>query len=234
VIYLAIPHRRFDAVKVEREMNGRIQNVLVPAWEKEELTGIAQLGFPLLNITPDLNTSARLAEEANGSPHLMQEFCRKICRQTGLEETSEKPLEINATSFPFNRIFTEVASDLGKIVFDKLAQGPRPRADRLQRRLKGGGTADIYRVVLRALANLQPGVETIEYEPLRSSIREILINNIPQGHEVSRVLEHMARISASDESSVPVIDYQKDERRLHKTDPLFAFFLRWGSKIINA
>jgi hypothetical protein len=104
----------------------------------------------------------------------------------------------------------------------------------LQRRLKGGGTADIYRVVLRALANLQPGVETIEYEPLRSSIREILINNIPQGHEVSRVLEHMARISASDESSVPVIDYQKDERRLHITDPFFAFFLRWGSKIINA
>jgi len=58
VIYLAIPHRRFDAVKVEREMNARIQQVQVPPWEYRELAQIAQLGFPLINISPDLNTAS--------------------------------------------------------------------------------------------------------------------------------------------------------------------------------
>jgi hypothetical protein len=31
-----------------------------------------------------------------------------------------------------------------------------------------------------------------------------------------------------------VIDYEKDDRRLHITDPFFAFFLRWGRAIIDA
>ena len=47
------------------------------------------------------------------------------------------------------------------------------------------------------------------------------------------MLEHMAKISAMDDSSVPVIDYEKDDRKLHVTDPFFAFFLRWGHQLIE-
>lgn len=233
VIYLAIPHRRFDAVKVEREMNGRVENVQVPIWDVTELKEIAQLGFPLIHIQPEINTSLKLAREAQGSPHLMQEFCKKVCSKSGIAETSDQQLEINAT-FPYEQIFQEVAQDLGKNIFDRLARGPRTRTDRKSRKLKSGRETDIYRVVLIALAELKPGVETIEYEPLRTSIRAILNDALPQANEVSRVLEHMARISSTDESSVPVIDYEKDDRKLHITDPFFAFFLRWGRDLIDA
>jgi hypothetical protein len=232
VIYIAIPHRRFDAVKVEREMNGRVENVQVPTWEVDELKEIAQLGFPLLNIDPDINTSRKLATEAQGSPHLMQEFCKKICSQSGISETSQEPWRVVPT-FPYERIFREVAEDLGKNIFERLARGPRNRTDRKPRKLKTGRETDIYRVVLIALAELKPGVQTIEYEPLRSSIRNILNDGLPQAHEVSRVLEQMAKISSTDESSVPVIDYERDDRKLHITDPFFAFFLRWGQGLIE-
>ena len=232
VIYIAIPHRRFDAVKVEREMNGRVENVQVPTWEVDELKEIAQLGFPLLNIEPEINTSIKLAREAQGSPHLMQEFCKKICFQSGVKETAVKPRYINPT-FPYEQIFREVAEDLGKNIFDRLARGPRTRTDRKPRKLKTGHETDIYRVVLIGLAELKPGVETVEYEPLRASIRNILNDGLPQANEVSRVLEQMAKISSTDESSVPVIDYEKDERKLHITDPFFAFFLRWGQGLIE-
>ncbi len=233
VIYIAIPHRRFDAVKVEREMNGRVENVQVPTWEVSELKEIAQLGFPLLNIEPEILTSIRLAKEAQGSPHLMQEFCKKICFKSGLEETALKPRFIDPT-FPYEQIFREVAEELGKNIFERLARGPRTRTDRKARKLKTGHETDIYRVVLIGLAELKPGVETIEYEPLRASIRGILNEGLPQANEVSRVLEQMAKISSTDESSVPVIDYEKDERKLHITDPFFAFFLRWGRNLIDA
>jgi hypothetical protein len=232
VIYIAIPHRRFDAVKVEREMNGRVENVQVPTWEVDELKEIAQLGFPLLNIQPEINTSIKLAREAQGSPHLMQEFCKKICFQSGVQETAITPRSINPT-FPYEQIFREVAEDLGKNIFERLARGPRTRTDRKPRKLKTGHETDIYRVVLIALAELKPNVETIEYEPLRASIRGILNEGLPQANEVSRVLEQMAKISSTDESSVPVIDYEKDERKLHITDPFFAFFLRWGKNLID-
>jgi len=232
VIYLAIPHRRFDAVKVEREMNGRVEIVNVPEWSVNELKEIPQLGFPLLNVKPEIVVSQRLAEEAQGSPHLMQEFSKKICIVSNLEQTSPTPLRISS-SFPFNQIFVSVAKDLGKSIFERLARGPRTRTDRKMRLLKTGETTDIYRVVLIALAELRPGVSTVEYEPLRASIRGILSDALPQAHEVSRVLEQMAKISSTDESSVPVIDYEKDDRKLHVTDPFFAFFLRWGRNLIT-
>jgi hypothetical protein len=233
VIFLAIPHRRFDAIKVEREMNGRVQNVLIPTWSIDELSGIAQLGFPLLSVDPDPVVSIRLAGEAQGSPHLMQEFCKQMCYKSGVTEATSVRRQVNA-NFAYEEIYKGVAHDLGRNIFDKLARGPRTRTDRKQRLLRSGKQADIYRVVLIALAELRPKVETIEYEPLRSSIKSVLNDSLPQAHEVSRVLEHMARISSTDESSVPVIDYEKTERKLHVTDPFFAFFLRWGRQLIDA
>lgn len=231
VVYLAIPHRRYDAVKVEREMNGRIELVEVPSWTEDELVQIAQLGFPLLNIKPHFDTSSKLAKEAQGSPHLMQEFCREICYQSGVKETSIRPRYVDP-GFDYTIIFERVARVLGKNIYEKLAHGPRSRTVRLPRKLKNGKTADIYNVVLLALADLKPGVATIEYEEIRSSMKNVLDEELPGAHEVSRVLEQMAKISAMDESSVPVIDYEKDERKLHITDPFFAFFLKWGSDVM--
>jgi len=43
----------------------------------------------------------------------------------------------------------------------------------------------------------------------------------------------MAKISANDESSTPVLDWDKEERILHVTDPFFAFYLRWGQLTIQ-
>ncbi len=74
VVIIAIPHRRYDAVKVEREMTGRVQSIPVPAWSIEELKEISQVGFPLLNAKIAAQHANRFAEESYGSPHLMQEF----------------------------------------------------------------------------------------------------------------------------------------------------------------
>ena len=68
---------------------------------------------------------------------------------------------------------------------------------------------------------------------LRSEIRNLLRENPPQAHEISRVLDHMAKISANDEASTPVLDWDKDERELHITDPFFAYYLRWGVNLSN-
>ena len=227
VILIAIPHRRYDAIKVEREMTGRLEPIHVPTWSLEELIEIPALGFPLLNADLSESIANILAQEAYGSPHLMQEFCRSIATRHNVKETIQKKVCIDRTS---SIIFKNVAEGTGKIVFEKLAKGPRTRTDRMQRPLKNGEAADIYKVVLLALARLSPGMETVDYDQLRGAIRDILTDNFPQAHEVSRVLEKMAEIASSDEASTPVIDWEKDDQRLHITDPFFAFFLKWGVK----
>jgi hypothetical protein len=226
VIFIAIPHRRLDAVKVEREMTGRIETISIPPWEKGELAEIPKTGFPLLNIEVTKQITDRLADEAISSPHLMQEFCRAICDMHEIKETLDDKIVID--SIDEATLFQSVAQNTGKVIFDKLSKGPRQRADRVQRKLANGDTTDIYGLVLLALAQLRPGLDTIEYETLRSTIRDVSSGTQPQAHEVTRVLDKMSQIAASDESSTPVIDWEKDDRILHITDPFFAFYLRWG------
>ena len=69
----------------------------------------------------------------------------------------------------------------------------------------------------------------MEYEQLRSAIRDILAEQIPAAHEVTPWLKD-GRDRSSDEASTPVLDWEKGEQKLHITDPFFAFFLKWGAK----
>jgi len=231
VVFLAIPHRRLDAVKVEREMTGRVDTISVPAWELNELAEIANKGFPLLNIKIDNRIVEHFSQEAIGSPHLMQEFCRAICSHYGVEETSAKEVEIKDISL--DHLFKQVAVGTGKIMFDKLSRGPRQRSDRLPRTLKSGRRTDIYGLVLQGLAEIRPGMDKVDYEELRTKIRDISAEKPPEAHEISRVLEHMSNIASSDESSTPVLDWEKEDRVLHITDPFFAYYLRWGIEKVN-
>ena len=68
---------------------------------------------------------------------------------------------------------------------------------------------------------------------MRNAIRAVLDEDLPQANEVAWVLEQMAKVSSLDESSVAVIDYEKEDRKLHITDPFFAFFLRWGADVMD-
>lgn len=222
VIIIAIPHKRYDAVKVEKEMTGRVSQILIPAWERQELKQIPKVGFALLNMNIQDEITDSFIDESIGSPHLMQDFCRFYCREF------EKKREVQPHEIDLSLIFKEIADHIGKPIFEKLAKGPRQRADRLQRGLKDGSQVDIYGLILKALAFLKPGLVSLEYEDLRHGIREVSTPPAPQLHEVARVLKHMSTIAATDESSAPVIDFDEKEKKLHITDPFFSFYLKWG------
>ncbi len=228
VAIIAIPHRRYDALKVEKEMVGRISPVEIPMWTEAELTYIPSTGFGLLNIEVSKIFLKNLASEAIGSPHLMQDFCRTVCRLAKLDDP--RPDErCPLADMDLTLTYKEVADTIGRPIYEKLARGPRQRTDRIERELRNGRRVDIYELVLHALAHLRPGLISLEYEDLRTAIRDVSVSQIPQLHEVSRVLKHMASIAASDQSSTPVIDFEEDEKKLHITDPFFAFYLRWGN-----
>jgi len=230
VVIIAIPHRRYDAVKVEKEMTGRIYPVEIPPWDEDELVFISEVGFALLNGSLAEGVEKILSSESLGSPHLMQEFCRAICKNKGISNDFGG-IEVELSEEELESIFVDVANTIGKPIFEKLARGPRQRSDRIRRKLANGEEVDIYGLVLRALAHIKPSLTTVEYEELRGAIRQVSApaQDPPQLHEVSRVLKHMSDIAATEDSSAPVIDFDEDEKRLHVTDPYFAFFLRWGN-----
>jgi hypothetical protein len=227
VVIIAIPHRRYDALKVEKEMTGRISPIDIPIWSESELRYIPETGFGLLNYNVPQANASLMAREAIGSPHLMQDFCRGVSKQLQIEHAA-LPATLDIGLDRLDAVFRDVAETIGRPIFEKLARGPRSRTDRLQREMKGGRTGDIYELVLFALAHIRPGLVSIEYEELRAAIRTVSVSQIPQLQEVARVLKHMATIAATDQSSTPVIDFEEEEKKLHITDPFFAFYLRWG------
>jgi hypothetical protein len=187
VAVIAIPHRRYDSVKVEKEMTGRISQIEIPTWSEDELRFIPDTGFNLLKSRIEENIKAQLTREAIGSPHLMQDFCRAICRVYDSAGSTFPPV-IEITQHRLQEVFRDVAETIGRPIFEKLARVPRQRSDRVPRQLRGGKTVDIYQLVLHALAHIRPGLVSLEYEDLRSAIREISASQIPQLQEVARVL----------------------------------------------
>lgn len=220
VVLIAIPHRRHDVFKVEREMTARTCSIDVPSWDPTELKYIPRTGFRMLGKEIPDHIIDMLVSESVGSPHLMQEFCKQICQ-----------LNVSITDSALNLIFYKTADDLvGRPMFEMLSHGPRSRRDRKPRRLKNGETVDIYKLILICLAYLRPGLVTLEYDELHKMTQAICVaGDVPTIQEIGRILKQMAKIANTDPSSTAVIDFDEGERKLHIADPFFAFYLRWGS-----
>ncbi|MFH8638762.1 hypothetical protein [Streptomyces goshikiensis] len=227
-IVIAVPHRAYDVVRVEKEMTGRVQQVEVGFWSEEELLGIARKGFEALDFLDKGGVlSARLASESFASPHLMQDFCLQLCKKNGYRTKQDRTVDLGAPEW--DEFFKQRSSMTSKTAFDLLARGPRQRTDRQARRLKSGAEKDIYGVILEAISYTGPKV-ALTYEEIRSAIREILASEIPQRGQVIRVLEAMSKIAKKDLEGEPVVDFDKELATLYISDPYFAFFLRWGSR----
>lgn len=225
VIFASVPHRAYDAVRVEKEMTGRLQPLPIPLWSERDLRSIAAQGFQALNLGAPTTVTRRLAQESFGSPLLMQDFCRSLCGVNGVKEASESPTLLAAPG-DFPTFLRGRATGASKTAFDLLAQGPRQRSDRKQRRFADGRTGDIYEAVLAAIAATGPRTE-LPYDELRASIRKTLADEPPQRQEVTRVLDEITKIARRIEGE-PVIEYDDEYDTIYISDPFFAFFLRWG------
>lgn len=226
VVLLSVPHRSYDAVRVEREMTGRLAQIQIHLWDTEELKQIAYKGFEALNLICDDAIISHLALESFGSPHLMQDFCGTLCRINGVSEKAVGEAQEIRAPAEWQKFFKSRASEASKTAFDRLAMGPRQRTERMQRETHTGDKIDIYKAVLLGIANTGPKMQ-ISYEEIRSAIRDVLITP-PESHEISRVLDKMTEIARLNIEGEPVVDWDKEYSTLHISDPFFAYYLKWA------
>jgi hypothetical protein len=67
---------------------------------------------------------------------------------------------------------------------------------------------DIYIAVLRAIARTGPRT-SLTYEDIRAKLREMLAGEIPQAHEISRVLTKMTEIAKEKIEGEPVLEWDR-------------------------
>lgn len=219
IILIAVPHRAYDAVRVEKEMTGRVENIPLGQWDGDDLGEIGKLGFSALSLHIPTDVISRLAAESFGSPHLMQTHC--LAWAQAVQKESDAPLP------NWDDFFRARAAAASKNAFDLLKQGPRQRNDRNIRLLKDGLKTDIYGAVLAAIASTGPRT-SLQYEDIRTALRNVLDSDLPQRHEVTNILEQMTRISREKIEGEPVLEYDSEYSTLYIADPFFAYYLRWA------
>jgi len=224
VVVAAVPHRAYDVVRVEKEMTGRVEPLLVTLWSDEDLVAIAAQGFDALGLTDPGDLAKRLAHESFGSPHLMQTHCLHLCYAAALPDGSIPP---ELTAPKWDEFFAAQASSTSKTAFDILKRGPRQRTDRIVRQLKSGVDTDIYGAVLAAIESTGPKTE-LTYEEVRAALRSVLDSEVPQRHEVTNVLDQMTNIARKNIEGEPVLEYDAELSTLFLADPFFAYYLRWA------
>jgi len=225
VIFLAVPHRAFDPITVEDEMQGRFRHIPIPAWRQEDLVLIPKRGFEALNIVCPNHLQERICTESFSNPLLVQEICSDLCASAGIFERCENPTKIDGALL--EPTLASVADSKGFPKYRRLREGPQSRKDRQARELRGGGTADIYEALLMALSRLGPKPRT-HYDELRAALRELIEEGqVPQKHEVTAALSQMSKIAREKIEGEPPLEFVKDEDALVITDPFLLFYMKW-------
>jgi hypothetical protein len=141
VLLLSVTHRAFDAIKTETELTGRFTAITVPEWSTTDLKKIPEEGFLALNISCGTSTIARLTEEAQESPFLIQKFCWEICYDLSILYRSSTPVKL-PDDYPLTSLYTRIAQDSGLPIYQKLVAGPQAKKERLKRPLRTGAEAE--------------------------------------------------------------------------------------------
>ena len=212
VVLLSVTHRTFDAIEAETELTGRFSSVILPPWSRVDLEQIPRLGFDALNVKYGENLIGYLSGEAQESPFLMQKFCWEICFDSDIESSSMIIKNKIDFEYDIEAMFTRLAKDAGLPVYQKLVTGPQSRKIRTKRPLHNGNEADIYEATLLAIAETGP-MPTIKYDDLRSKMNNIIEDKMPQKHEITSALKHLAAISRKS-GAEDAIDWDEDKREI--------------------
>lgn len=231
VILLAVPHRAFDPIPVEDELQGRFRHVSIPPWALDDLALIPNRGFTALNVACSAELSLRICSESFGNPLLVQEICSEICASAGIYQRCEnsRPLDANL----LNPTLEAVAQSKGFPKYRKLKEGPQARKERQLRKLKSGSTADIYEALMIALGSLGPKART-QYDELRASLRDLLDEGqLPQKNEITAALSHMSKIAREKIEGEPPLEFVREEDALVITDPFLLFYMKWQKQKVS-
>jgi hypothetical protein len=225
VVLLSVTHRAFDAIEAESELTGRFVTIKLPHWSVDDLRKIAVRGFEALNVSYPDPLVGRLCREAQENPFLMQKFCWEICFDLNVERTALLTAHKIPADYNPEPMFERLAEDAGLPIYQKLAAGPQSRKIRAKRPLRNGEEADIYEVVLLALAETGPK-SAVSYEELRTALSSLLTDMVPQKHEITSALKHLSTISRAI-GAESAIDWDEGKREINVADPYLRFYLRW-------
>jgi hypothetical protein len=226
VVLLAVPHRAFDPIIVENEVEGRFKHIPIPSWALDDLLLIPRQGFPALNVSVERAIQRKMCEESFGNPLLVQEICTEFCLKNGVLAAQDNSRTLDDAQLVAT--YRATAESKGFPVYQKLKRGPEGRRPRRSREVRDGGKIDLYTAILDSVARLGPKTTT-SLEDIRGSLREVFAENeqMPSRSEIIGGLVNMSGVAKKIQGEPP-LEWVSDDQRLEIIDPFLLFCLKWS------
>ncbi|HEU0030282.1 MAG TPA: hypothetical protein VFQ53_06615 [Kofleriaceae bacterium] len=228
----SVPHRADNVVRALPELRGRVLAVDIDYWNRRDLLEIPRLGCELLGINVDSISLGIFAQEAAGSPQLMQSICLWMCNELGVHETLVPPRAVTLDEAARKQILwlTSCTVDFRSLV-RALISGPKARPDQRKKyQHRDGRTGDVYLTLLRAIA-MDPPRLTFEYPELTRRMEELCKGSEhPDGASIVRTCGAISQIASGfAAASGPPLEWDERDQVLVLTDPYLLFYLRWSN-----
>jgi hypothetical protein len=228
----AVQHRGDDLVRANPELRGRVRAVDLEYWRHEDLRKIAVTGFGELNARLDDASVTQLAQEAAGSPQLMQLLCLNTCFVLGIRTKASGDLDVTIDEGQREEILQQASASTDfRSLVDVLDAGPRTRGtERKLYNFSDGTQGDVYRCVLKAVASDPPRL-SFSYDELTKRTAIVCREEPPVGSSVVGTCLHMSRLALERFPNERAIDWDDQKQVLDVPDPYLLFYLRWSGRL---
>ncbi len=227
VVLLAVPHRAFDPMMVESEVEGRFKHVPIPQWALDDLILIPNRGFDALKLEVDRSLQRKICEDSFGNPLLVQEICSEFCLANNIREAGAETKILDSRLL--EPTYRAMAENKGSPTYEKLKRGPEGRRARQSRLVRSGGKEDIYTAILAAVARLGPKAST-SLDDIRGSLHEVFAPEVrmPAKAELYSALANLNAVAKHKVTGEPPLEWVADSEMLEITDPFLLFWLKWS------
>jgi hypothetical protein len=228
----AVVHRGDDLVRANPELRGRVMAIDLKYWSNHDLTKIATQGFGELNASLDEKATKTLAQEAAGSPQLMQLLCLNTCFVLDLRERAMFHKHCAMSQEQLHTVLERASSanDFRSLV-DVLDSGPKTRGtERKVYEFVDGSKGDVYRAILKAIASDPPQL-SFNYDTLQKRVAAICKGDPPVGSSVTGTCLHLARLAQDKFPNERAIDWDEQKQVIDIPDPYLLFYLRWSGRL---
>ena len=222
-IVVSLPHRVDETVKNNPDLQGRIMNITMKPWKKEELAEIPNKGFSMLGVSAGQKMIDRLVMECIDSPQTMQSICENVGYYIAedkilKDEDITKSCYLRADFLTYQELYARLLAGL---------------SSRGQKRaiyyLEDGMEVDRYGLVLEALRK-NPPLKSITMSEIYDRAKKIL----DKTKEMPKLTTQTIRVTMKSMFSIleesgyeadRVFDWKENVLTFRET--LFLFSLRW-------
>lgn len=228
-ICASVPYRSDDVLLANADLRGRAYKVDFQYWAHAELAKIGQTGFRAMNLNVSPAIIDALANEAAGSPQLMQTLCLNLCFDVGHETRPNEPITVGANTDLIARVChrTTANNDYASTIA-AMKEGPKIRGKERKSYISRDSQTvlDVYPLILRGIACDPPRL-TLKANELTARVQGLCTGEQPGSGSIVNSCAHIVSI-ANEAEGRQVVEWDSERDLLDIRDPYLLFFLRWG------